>query len=294
MSKQKDRVAIVVDSAASLPQDMGEHTQLYVVPLQLTLSGRTYEDGRDLTSTDFYRMLKGMTGTPSTAAPSPARFLDVFRSATLEASSIVCVTVSPRFSSSYDSAMSAAHEARDVLPHAQIVVLDSESAAGAEGLIAMEAWRAARRGASIEEVRAAALAVVSKVSLLAFLDTLYYVWKSGRVPRVAHFGTSLLRIKPIFELLRGEIRTLARPRTAATATDRMLELMGRRIGPGPVHATVMHAHAGEAAELIRKRLDTEFRCEELFVSEFSPVMGAHTGPGLLGVAFWSEAAGGEI
>ena len=95
-------------------------------------------------------------------------------------------------------------------------------------------------------------------------------------------------------LTRGEIGTVARPRTAATATDRMLERMARRAGPGPVHATVMHAQAREAAEAIMKRLDTEFKCEELFVSEFSPVMGAHTGPGLLGVAYWSEAAGGEI
>ena len=293
MSEHKGSVAIVVDSAASLPQDMGEHPRLYVVPMQLMMSGRSYEDGRDLTPSDFYRMLEGMNETPSTAAPSPARFLDVFRSAASEASSIVCLTVSPRFSSSYDSAMSAAHEAREVLPHTQIVVLDSESAAGAEGLIAMEAWRAARSGASLDEVSAAVLAVVSRVSLLAFLDTLYYVWKSGRVPRVAHLGTSLLRIKPLFELSRGEIRTVARPRTAATATDRMLELMGRRIGRGRVHATVMHANAGEAAEAIQKRLDTEFNCRELFVSEFSPVMGSHTGPGLLGVAFWSEAAGEE-
>ena len=136
----------------------------------------------------------------------------------------------------------------------------------------------------------AARAVVPKVRLLAFLDTLYYVWKSGRVPRVAYVGTSLLRIKPMFQLSHGQIRNLARPRTTAKAIDSMLSQMQLQSGLGPVHAAVMHSDATEAAEKLSQRVETEFQCEELYVSEFSPVMGTHTGPGLLGVAFWSETA----
>ena len=293
MSESKGRVAVVVDSAASLPAGLGEDQQLHVVPMQLTIEGKTYLDGRDLTPTEFYRMQQGMTEAPTTSSPSPTRFLEAFRDAAKEASSVLCLTVSPKFSSAYDSARTAALDAEEILPRGRVAVVDSESAAGGQGLIAMEALRAARRGAGLEEAVAAARSVASRVLLLAFLDTLYYVWRSGRVPRVAHLGATLLRIKPLFELSHGEVRTVARPRTAPKAADLMLRLMWRRAGLAPVHATVMHADALDAAERLRERVESDFPCEELFISEFSPVMGAHTGPGLLGVAFWTEEDGTE-
>ena len=287
---QKIQVAIVVDSAASLPPELLEKPDIHVVPMRLVIEGKTYRDGRDLSTTGFYETLRGLDKPPTTSAPSPADFLDVFGEAARHASSVLCLTVSPGFSSSLDSARAAVEDARESLPPTQIVLLDSESAAGGEGLVATEAWRVARGGAGMEPVVAAAKKVVASVSLLAFIDTLYFVWKSGRVPRVAYASTSLLNIKPLFELRRGEIRNLARPRTSLRAARRLLELMRRRVGreQGRVHATVMHADAAEAAEELCDRLRSEFDCEELFVSEFSPVMGAHTGPGLLGVAFWSE------
>ena len=285
---RENRVAIVVDSAASLPAGAETDPQLYVVPMRVTIEGRTYLDGRDLAPSTFYRMQKGMKGMPTTSAPSPASFLDSFRAAAESASSILCLTVSPRFSSSYDSAGTAVQEAKEAVPLARIAVLDTESAAGGEGLIAMEEWRAAHHGAGLEEVTEAARSIISKVSLLAFLDTLYYVWKGGRVPRLAYASTSILRIKPLWELYRGEIRNMARPRTTLRATKRLLRLMRQRVGHESVHAAVLHADAAEAAEQLRQTVDSEFQCEELFTSEFSPVMGAHTGPGLLGIAFWSE------
>ena len=286
-------MAVVVDSAASLPAGMGEDHHLFIVPMRLSIKGKTYLDGLDLTPSDFYRMLERTKETPATSSPSPDSFLDAFRAASEVASSVLCLTVSPRFSSSYHSANNAVHEAMQALPDTRIALIDSESAAGGQGLVAMEAWRAARDGAELDQVISAAKAVVPSVFLLAFLDTLYYVWKSGRVPRVAYASTSLLRIKPLLELSRGEIRNVARPRTRPKATERMLELMRQRMGTGPVHATVMHAGVGDEAEQLRQRVESEFHCQELFISEFSTVMGSHTGPGLLGIAFWSEASARE-
>ncbi len=286
----EDRVAIVVDSAASLPADIGQMqgAPLLVVPMQLTIGDETYLDGRDITPNEFYRMQRETKEVPTTSAPSPSGFLDTFRSAAKNAPSILCLTVSPNFSASYDSAKTAAKQAEEEINDARIAVVDTESAAGGEGLIAMAAWRAAQRGVGLEKVAAATRAVASKVSLLAFLDTLYYVWKSGRVPRVAYAGTSLLRIKPMFELSHGQVRNLARPRMTARAIDKMFDHMQQRLRPGPIHVAVMHSDAMETAEELSKRIESEFPCEELYVSESSPVMGAHTGPGLLGIAFWSE------
>ena len=289
----EDQVAIVVDSAASLPAKVGEHDAVYVVPMQLNIGGRTYLDGRDLAPSEFYRLLRARAGAPTTSAPSPAQFLDAFERAARDHPNIACLTVSRSFSSSFDSARAAAQDAGVSLPHAKVAGLDTQTAAGGEGLVATEAWRVASRDAGLDEVMSAARAVVAKVSLLAFLDTLYYVWKSGRVPAVAHAATSLLQIKPVLEMARGEIHNVARPRTAARAEERMLEQMRRRIGSGPVHATVMHGDAEEQAEALRQRVESEFPCQELYVSEFSPVMGAHTGPGLLGIAFWSRDKGAD-
>ena len=287
-----DRVVVVVDSAASLPMDMNtdEAQGLYIVPMRLTIGAKTYLDGLDVRPSAFYRMRKDSKESPTTSAPPPASCLDAFSAAAASSSSIIYLTVSARFSSSYDSAMAAVREARDAIPKAEITLVDTESAAGGEGLIAMEAYRAAGRGAGLGEVVAAARAVASKVSLLARLETLYYVWKSGRIPRIAYAGASALKIRPLLELSHGEVRNVTRPRTTARATKRMLELMRQRVGSDAVHATVMHADAEAEAVRLRQRVDSEFECRDLSLSEFSPVMGAHTGPGLLGIAFWTEGS----
>ena len=286
--KPKSRVAIVVDSAASLPADMHQRTQLHVVPMRLTFGGLTYLDGLDLSTSDFYRMLRESREIPTTSAPSPSSFLETFRQASEEAETALCLTVASRFSACFNSAMTAVEEAKDALPGFQVSVLDTETAAGGEGLVAVEAWRTAENSGGLAEVLATAQSVIPRVKLLACVDTLHYLRKSGRVPAIAQAGASLLRIKPIFELAQGSVRTVARPRTHRRAVRRLVELMRERVEPGRVHATVMHADAADEAEDLKRQVEAEFSCQELFISEFTPVMGAHIGPRLLGVAFRSE------
>lgn len=281
-------VAVVVDSAASLPAGVVDKAAFHVVPMRLNIGGKTYLDGVDLSPTDFYRRQRGLKEPPVTSAPSPAAFLEAFRDASATSSAILCATVSPRFSSSYDSARTAAMEAAEELPDTEISVIDTESAAGGEGLVALAACRAAVRGAGLAEAVSTAQAVIQRVSLLAFLDTLYFVWKGGRVRGLAYASTSILRIKPIFELRRGDVDNIARPRTVRRATDKLIRLLRERAGHGRMHAAVMHGDSPELADGIRREIESGFECEEVYVSEFSPVMGAHTGPGLLGVAFWTE------
>lgn len=283
-------MSIVVDSAASRPVDDGKRPPVLVVPMALNISGKTYLDGLDLTTAEFYRMLRESPGAASTSAPTPGSFRDTFVRAAANAEAILCLTVASRFSASYDAARLGADEARQESPETQLHVLDSKSAAGGEGLVALEALRVVEAGGGLEDAIAAAKRVMSKVRLIALVDTLRYLWKSGRVPAIAHAGTSLLQIKPIFELAGGEVRTLARPRTRRRAIRRVADLVAERAEKDKVHATVMHADAAADAADLAQCLGDELDCDELFVSEFTPVMGAHTGPGLLGVAFWSDAS----
>ena len=101
--------------------------------------------------------------------------------------------------------------------------------------------------------------------LLAYVDTLYYLWKGGRVPGLAHLATSLLQLKPIFELELSNITQVARPRTVAHAVSKVVTLMKERTGEGPLHAMVMHAQAPEQADSLSSQIASEFECEELFV-----------------------------
>ena len=249
----------------------------------------TYRDGVDLSASDFYAMQRGGDVPTSTSAPPPSAFLDAFERATEIADAVLCITVSARYSASAAAAETARARLLERRPDADVRILDSQTAIGAQGLIATEALRAADTGADLDAVERAALAVRERVRLLAYVDTLRYLWKGGRVPAVAHLATSMLRIKPVFELRRSETTPLARPRTARRAAARMLELMRERAPAGvPLRVSLMHAAAPDRAAQIAAAIRREYDCAELCQSEVTPVMGAHIGPGMVAVAFWGE------
>ena len=283
------RVAIAVDSAASLSPGFSEQPGVFIVPMTVTLDGITYRDGVDITTGEFYRRLRTTPTAPTTSAPSTAAFLEVFRRASEDHESVLCITAGDRFSASFDSATLAAAEAGSLSPSFEIRILDSQSAAGSQALVALEAWRAAQQGATLARAEMNAIRVIDRVSLLAFVDTLRYLRRSGRVPLAAHIGASLMMIKPLFRLRHSEIITVARPRTRRTAIRRMLELMREDVGSQALHVAVMHADALQDAEAIRDSIARDYDCPELYISEFTPAMGAHIGPGLLGIAYWSES-----
>ena len=281
------RVAIVVDSAATVPHSFHDDQYTFTVPMLIHVGDRTYEDGVELRAADFYFIQQHHVGQTSTSAPTPGAFLAAFENAAKVAESILCITVSNRFSSSLDSAESACRQFRARRPGIDLRVLDSLTAVGAQGLIAWEALKVAINGACIDEVQRSALDILQRVRLLAYVDTLYYLWKGGRVPGVAHLAATILKLKPVFELNDSGVVQVARPRTAAHAISKLVALMKDRAGEGPMHAMVMHAQAQKQAESLLTKIAREFECDELFESEFTPVMGAHIGPGMVGVAFWS-------
>jgi len=174
------------------------------------------------------------------------------------------------------------------LPESVIEVLDCTTAAAGQGLVTLAAARAAALGKTLNEVVATAKSVMSRVNLFATLDTLHYLAKSGRVPQAAALVNSLLKIKPIFTLNHSGAHTVALPRTVPSALKRMLKLMEQNAVKGqPLHVAVMHADALDKAIILKNKISSQFDCTELFITEFTPVMGAHTGPGLFGVAFYS-------
>jgi DegV family protein with EDD domain len=285
----KQEVAIVTDTTACVPQEKVTRYNIEVVPVQLIIDGKSYRDGIDITPTEFYTHLRQVKKMPTTSSSSPGPYLEAYRKASLRTKNILCLTEPSKFSAMFDSARVAADMAGDILPGVTIEVIDCTTAAAGQGLIALAAAQKATENKTLQEVKETALDVMSRVNLLATLDTLQYLARSGRVPQAAAMVNHILNIKPVFTLNHTDAHTVALPRSMKSATKRMLKLMKPLVPKGsPLHVAVMHADAMEQALAFKDKISSQFECQEIFVTEFTPVMGVHTGPGLIGVAFYGE------
>jgi DegV family protein with EDD domain len=285
----KQKVAIVTDTTACVPPEQVSQYDIEVVPIQLIIDDRTYRDGIDIRPSEFYAILRQAKKMPTTATASPDHYLEAFRRASQRATSILCLTEPSKFSAMFNSARNAADIARETLRNTTIEILDCTTAAAGLGLVVLAAAKAAALDKPLEAVKEITQSIMSRVNLLAVLNTLHYLARSGRVPQAAAMVNSILNIKPVFSLNHADAHTVALPRTMKSAIKRMLKLMKGLVKKGQaLHVAVMHADALEQAESFKHRISAQFECREIFITEFTPVMGVHTGPGLIGAAFYTE------
>jgi len=283
-----NKVAIVTDTTACIPKEQVEKYGIEVVPIELIFEDRVYRDGIDISPAEFYTLLRQAEKLPTTSGSLPGPYLEAYHNASRMAASILCIIESSKFSGMFNAARVAMEMAKKAIPDVAVEVLDCATAAAGQGLVALAAARAAASGKSLTEVVETARGVMRRVSLFATLDTLHYLVKGGRVPKAASLVNSLLQIKPIFTVNQGDAHTVALPRTTRSAIKRILKLTGQKVVKGqPLHVAVMHADALNEAVALRNRISSQFDCAELFITEFTPVMGVHTGPGVIGVAFYS-------
>ena len=287
-SNRISRVAVVTDSAAALSSGLIAEHGLYVARMEITINGRTYFDTSNGDLDDFYSQLSESSEAPTTSAPRPAEYLEQFRAAAEKSENIFCVSLSARLSAAYDSARVASELLEKEQPGKTVRVFDSETAASSEALIVLAAARTAAAGGSLEEVEGSARMVAGKVRLLAILDTLHYIQRSGRVPKIAVWATNALNIKPVMEYSVRNIGAIARPRSTRRALERIQKEMLGDLGGKIAHVNVMHAGAADRAEGLRTWASENLNCAELFITQFHPFMGAHTGPGLVGASWWGE------
>jgi len=282
-------VAVVTDTTACIPQEMVKEYGIELVPIEVIFDDRVYRDGIDITPAEFYAKLRQTEKLPTTSGSLPGPYLEAYRRASQRADGIVCITESSKFSGMFNSARLAVEMVKEELPGVAVEVLECSSAAAGQGLVALAAARAAASGKNLAGVVEVVKELMHRVHLFAALDTLHYLVKGGRVPQAAALVNSILGIKPVFSVNGGEAHTVALPRSTKSAMKRVLKLMMKKIGKGqPVHAAVMHADALEQARVLRDQISSRFNCVELFITEFTPVMGVHTGPGVIGAAFYSE------
>lgn len=281
------RVAVVTDSAACVPAELVQELGIEVMPFRLLWERRQFRDGVDLTPTEFYHLLREARTLPTTSHPPPEEFFQVYTRLSETCEGLISIHIPKEMSGTYNAAVRASQ----ALAPFPVQVIDCRTAAMAQGFIVLEAARAAAQGASLEEVASLVKALIPWVRLLAMVETLEYLRRSGRVNDIQALVGSILQVKPIFSLEDGQARLFAKVRTSNRAIEHLRKAMLEHIGAGPVHAAVLHADALDRALQIRDDLSARVNCAELYITEFTPVMGAHTGPGVLGLAWYSEGHG---
>lgn len=279
--RDKQKVAVITDSSACVPQSEVRRLGIVVLPVHLIFGDRTYSDGVDLNASEFYERLRNGERS-STASPNVGEYLSAYRAVAEYASGAVCICVPSSLASMFSSARTAA----DLTGGFPVSVVDCSTAAGGQGLVTLAAARRAAAGGSLDEVEAEALNAMKRVRLVASLETLEYLRRGGRAPRLAEWGTSLLQIKPLLTVDKGEVKLLRLARTHRGAVEDMIKFVETHSeGPGELRVMVQHADVLGEAEVLAQKLRAKLHPVELHITEFTPVMGAHTGPGVLVIAF---------
>jgi DegV family protein with EDD domain len=276
-------VAVVTDTTQYLPQEVVDRHGLSLVSLYVSWDGRTDRESEMPGFGDFYAFLKGGGELPSTSQPSVGDFLAVYEPL-LEAGKDV---LSIHLSGGISGTVRSAEQARDALvergiDERRIVVLDSRTGAAGHGLMAVAADNAAKAGANAREAADAAVKVGERMTILFAVDTLEYLRRGGRIGAAQAFLGSALKIKPILSI-DSEITPVERVRTQGRAIERLVRELSEQREAGADVYFIQHVQAPQLAERVIARGREIYGREPEFVSEIGPVIGTHTGPGLVGV-----------
>jgi DegV family protein with EDD domain len=269
-------VAIVTDSVADLPPQVAEEFGITVVPLVVRFGTDLYRDGLDLGPDQFYGKLRTSKVLPATSVPPPAAFADAYDKLAEKANEIVVISLTSKLSATYQVALQAAGLMKK---RCRVEVLDSQWAVMAQGFIAIAAAKAAQAGASLDEVLDVARHTMHRVDMHAAFDTLEYLERGGRIGKAQAFLGSLLKVNPIIGMKDGEVHPCARERSRAKAIDYLYNFatsFDNVEGLAVEYATDLD----EANRLVR-RLHSKYPQVPIYLSRTSPVIGTHTGPGLI-------------
>lgn len=280
------KTAFVVDSTAYIPPDQVQQFDIKVIPQVLIWDDETMLDGVDIQPTAFYERLRDSKTMPTTSQATIGAFIEVFKPLVEAGQSILAILVSDKLSGTIQSA----EQAKAEFPDAKIVIVDSESTAMALGFQVLAAARGARDGKSFEEVTEIARQAKRQTGVLLVVDTLEFLHRGGRIGGASRLLGTALSMKPVLELQDGVLDVVEKVRTRSKAQARLLDILEERIDGRPnLRLAVLHAAAEQQARDLLEIASNRLNPMETVLSEVSPVVGTHVGPGTLGLCYSVES-----
>lgn len=282
-----DKIAVVTDSTSYIPKEYLEKYNITLVPQLLLWSGETLEDGVDIQPDEFYRRLATAKTMPTTSQVSLASMLRAFSSLIDQGYSVLGIFLSSKLSGTFQSAV----QAREMLEERKekILLVDSQTTAMAMGFLAINAARAGLDGASLAECGKLVENTRASTGVYFMVDTLEFLHRGGRIGGAQRLLGTALNLKPILAVQDGKVESIERIRTKRKAMDRLVEIVVEQCaGKSKVQLATLHANAPEDAKEVLEAASKQLKVTDKVFTEVSPVVGAHTGPGTIGLAYLAE------
>ncbi len=275
---------IVTDSGMDLPQAQVEAYNIHVVPHRITLGGKTYISGVDLKSSELYRLLVQTRELPQTAAPSPGDFAEVYRKLAKDDPDILSI----HMSSGLSAPLNAATAGREMVPEANITLVDTRTLSAVLGWMVAASARAIQAGWSVERIVAMIHAIGAASDSVYTLDDLQYLIHGGRISHMKGLIASMLHLRPLIGVSKpqGMYEQRGMARTFKGALEGLVKQMTQRYPDGTeLRVQLGHAENPEAVKQLKVLIEPHFKCHWMEGCPMTPMMGAHTGPSMVGVAF---------
>ncbi len=289
--KIDQKVAIITDSIAQLPRNLTDEFDISVIPLNVNFDGRSFQDGIDLNLSELYRRMKDDMIIPTTSVASLGFLEENYRCLlNAGAESILFISLSGKLSSSYNMAVAAAKSVKNEFPDREIVVMDSQRVSFAEGSVVLAAACTASEGKPMAEVVETARKAIPRCGLVGALSTLEYVIRGGRLGELSYLLNSIIDVMPVVAVNgKGTVSFVSITRSDKQAMSAMINYVEKKVkGKGDLHLAVLHAAAEKVADRFEKMVKEKLEPVEVTRIEFTPVMGAHAGPGFFGLSYYYE------
>ncbi len=280
---------IVTDSSADLTPEQKEGLEIHYIPLTFTLDGKTYRCGEDIQPEEFYRLLESTKSFPNTSQPSAGEFAELYRKLAADDPEILSFHISSGLSGTINSARIGA----ETVPEAKVTLIDTKTLSGAQGWQIEAAAKAIKAGWSKEKILELVKQISDATETLFTLPSLKYLIHGGRINHLKGLLASLLNILPVIgvEKVGGTYVQRGKVRTMTTAISKIVELVLEKHPPGSLlRLQILHGNNPDGVKFLKQKLEEVFKCNWLPTSLIAPVLGAHTGPGLVGLIFAPESA----
>ena len=278
-------IAIVTDSTAYIPQELVDQYHIHVAPQILIWGEESFLDGVDMYPDEFYEKLKDSKELPTTSQATVASFHKIFEPLVAQGKQILAIVISEKLSGTLQSA----RQAKAMFPDASIALVDSRSASMELGFQVLAAARAVEAGKPFQEVVDLAERAKQHTGVFFVVDTLEFLHRGGRIGGAARLFGTAINLKPILQVSDGQVESFEKIRTKAKAYSRLLDVLEERLNGKPnLRIATLHAAAEDDAKGLLVEATKRLNPIETVISQVSPVVGTHVGPGTVGLAYSTD------